>query len=72
MRNNAWNEMDRTYTNKSSEKHFWTKFMDRNSKFADRNYQVWKRELAVLSGFLMGIRRKRDPFVQKISQLTGK
>jgi hypothetical protein len=64
MRNNAWNQMDRTYTNKSSEKHFWTKFMD-------RNYQVWKRELAVLSGFLMGIRRKRDPFIQKISQLAG-
>jgi hypothetical protein len=30
MRNDAWNEMDRTYTKKSSEKHFWTKFVDRN------------------------------------------
>jgi hypothetical protein len=30
MRNDAWNEMDRTYTKKSSEKHFWTKFTDRN------------------------------------------
>jgi hypothetical protein len=30
MRNDAWNEMGRTYTKKSSEKHFWTKFADRN------------------------------------------
>jgi hypothetical protein len=30
MRNDAWNEMDRTYTKKSSEKHFWTKITDRN------------------------------------------
>jgi hypothetical protein len=30
MRNDAWNIMDRTYTKKSSEKHFWTKFADRN------------------------------------------
>jgi hypothetical protein len=31
MRNDACNIMDRTYTKKSSEKHFWTKFMDRNN-----------------------------------------
>jgi hypothetical protein len=30
MRNDAWNEMDRTYTKKSSEKHFWTKNKDEN------------------------------------------
>jgi hypothetical protein len=30
MRNDAWNEMDRTYTKKSSKKHFWTKITDRN------------------------------------------
>jgi hypothetical protein len=30
MRNVAWNEMDRIYTKKSSEKHFWTKIADRN------------------------------------------
>jgi hypothetical protein len=30
MRNDVWNEMDRTYTKKSSEKHFWTKFTDRD------------------------------------------
>jgi hypothetical protein len=30
MRNDVWNEMDRTYTKKSSEKHFWTKFADHN------------------------------------------
>jgi hypothetical protein len=30
MRNEAWNEMDRAYTKESSEKHFWTKFADRN------------------------------------------
>jgi hypothetical protein len=33
MRNDAWNEMGRTYTKKLSEKHFWT-------KFADRNYEI--------------------------------
>jgi hypothetical protein len=33
MRNYAWNKMDRIYTKKSSEKHFWT-------KFADRNYEI--------------------------------
>jgi hypothetical protein len=37
MRNDAWNIMDRTYTKKSSEKHFWTKFADRNHQIADRN-----------------------------------
>jgi hypothetical protein len=31
MRNDAWNIMDRTYTKKSSEKHSWTKFADRNN-----------------------------------------
>jgi hypothetical protein len=30
MRNDALNEMSRIYTKKSSEKHFWTKFVDRN------------------------------------------
>jgi hypothetical protein len=30
MRNDALNEMDRIYTNKSSEKYFWIKFADRN------------------------------------------
>jgi hypothetical protein len=32
VRNEAWSEMDRTYTKKSSEKHFWT-------RIADCNYQ---------------------------------
>jgi hypothetical protein len=40
MRNDAWNEMDRTYTKKSSEKHIWTKFTDRNHQIADRNYEI--------------------------------
>jgi hypothetical protein len=31
MRNDAWIEMDRIYTKKSSEKHFWTKIADRNN-----------------------------------------
>jgi hypothetical protein len=30
MRTNAWNEMDRTYLKKSSEKHLWKKIVDRN------------------------------------------
>jgi hypothetical protein len=40
MRNDAWNEMDRTYTKKSSEKHFWTKYADQNHQIADRNYGI--------------------------------
>jgi hypothetical protein len=40
MRNDAWNEMDRNYTKKSSEKHFWTKIADRNCKIADRNNEI--------------------------------
>jgi hypothetical protein len=40
MRNDVWNEMDRTYTKKSSEKYFWTKFTDRNHKIADRNNEI--------------------------------
>jgi hypothetical protein len=32
MRNDAWNEMYRTYTNKSSEKHLWTKIADHNNE----------------------------------------
>jgi hypothetical protein len=32
MRNEAWNEMDRNYTKKSSEKHLWTKIADRNNE----------------------------------------
>jgi hypothetical protein len=40
MRNDAWNEMDRTYTKKSNEKHFWTKITDRNYQIADRNNGV--------------------------------
>jgi hypothetical protein len=40
MRNDPWNEMDRTYTKKSSEKHFLTKFADRNYQITDRNNGV--------------------------------
>jgi hypothetical protein len=40
MRNDAWNEMDRIYTKKSSEKHFWTKFADCNYQIADRDYGI--------------------------------
>jgi hypothetical protein len=32
MRNDAWNEMDRTYTKKSSEKYFWTIIADRTNE----------------------------------------
>jgi hypothetical protein len=41
MRNYAWNEMNRTYTKKSSKKHFWTKFADRNYQITDRNYGIF-------------------------------
>jgi hypothetical protein len=30
VRNEALSEIDRTYTKKSSEKHFWTRITDRN------------------------------------------
>jgi hypothetical protein len=40
-RNDALNEMSRIYTKKSSEKHFWTKFVDRNYQIADRNYGIF-------------------------------
>jgi hypothetical protein len=46
MRNDAWNIMDRTYTKKSSEKHFWTKFMDRNYQIADRNNEIFSLVLS--------------------------
>jgi hypothetical protein len=47
MRNNAWNEMDRTYTKKSSEKHFWIKFVDHNHQIADRNNEICSRVRSV-------------------------
>jgi hypothetical protein len=40
MRNDVWNELDRTYTKKSSEKHFWTKIADDNYQIADRNNEI--------------------------------
>jgi hypothetical protein len=53
MRNDVWNEMGRTYMKKSSEKHLWIKFTDRNyeicslvrfdkknAKIADRNSKM--------------------------------
>jgi hypothetical protein len=40
MRNDAWNEMDRIYTKKSSEKHLWIKIADRNYQITDRNYGI--------------------------------
>jgi hypothetical protein len=49
MRNDVWNEMGRTYTKKLSEKHFWTKFTDRNYQFADRNYQITDHNYGICS-----------------------
>jgi hypothetical protein len=40
MRNDAWNEMNRIYRKKSSEKHLSTKFMDCNHQIVDRNYGI--------------------------------
>jgi hypothetical protein len=42
MRNDAWNEMDRTYTKKSSEKHFWTRITDRNNEICSLVHSVKK------------------------------
>jgi hypothetical protein len=39
MRNDAWNEMDRSYTKKSSEKHFLEKNVDR--KLSNYGPQLW-------------------------------
>jgi hypothetical protein len=35
MRNEAWGEMDRTYTKKSSEKYFLERITDRNTRTVD-------------------------------------
>jgi hypothetical protein len=32
MRNEVWSEIDRTCAKKSSEKHFWTRITDRNTR----------------------------------------
>jgi hypothetical protein len=42
MRNDVWNEMDRTYTKKSSEKNFWTKIVDRNYEICSEVRSVKK------------------------------
>jgi hypothetical protein len=47
MRNEAWNEMDRTYTKKLSEKHFWTKNVDRNNGVCS-DKKVQKLRTAIL------------------------
>jgi hypothetical protein len=70
MRNEAWNEMDRTYTKKSSEKHFHTKIADRKlslvrsgkkckncgPQFWNCGPQIlgWKREFTILKRFSQG------------------
>jgi hypothetical protein len=79
MRNDAWNEMDRIYTKKSSEKYFWTKIADRNYGICSLVRSVKKVQklrtviigagsanLQFWSDFLIGI----HPFVPDISQLT--
>jgi hypothetical protein len=51
MRNDAWIEMDRTYTKKSSEKHLWTKIADRNygiCSLVRSNKKVQKLRTAIL------------------------
>jgi hypothetical protein len=40
MRNDAWNEMDRTNTKKLSEKHLWTIIMNHNYQIADHNNEI--------------------------------
>jgi hypothetical protein len=70
MRNDVWNEMDRTYTKKSSEKHFWTKIADRNNevcslvrsvkrvqKLQTTIIEAGSANLQFQSGFLMGMKR---------------
>jgi hypothetical protein len=69
IRNEAWNEMDRTYTKKSSEKHFWTKIVDRNNEVCSLVRSVKRVQklrtviigdgsanLQFQSGFLMGMK----------------
>jgi hypothetical protein len=70
MRNEAWNEIDRIYMKKSSEKHFWTKIMDRDNGVCSLVRSVKKVQklrttiigagstnLQFQSGFLMGMKR---------------
>jgi hypothetical protein len=46
MRNEVWNEMDRTYMKKSSKKHFWTIIAGRNNEIRSLVHSVnvypWK------------------------------
>jgi hypothetical protein len=42
MRNDTWNEMDRTYMKKLSEKNFWTKIVDRNNGICSLIHSVKK------------------------------
>jgi hypothetical protein len=41
MKNEAWSKTDRTYTKKSSEKHFWTRIADRNYQNYGPQYWDW-------------------------------
>jgi hypothetical protein len=86
VRNEAWSEMNRTYTKKSSEKHFWTRITDHNNgirSLVRAVKKVQKLQTAVLKlrtviigarsvnlRFLMGIKRLLHHFVPDISQLT--
>jgi hypothetical protein len=84
MRNDVWNEMDRTYTKKSSEKYFWIKIVDRNYGICSLVRSIKKVQklrtviigagsvnLQFWSDFLIGIKKCQHPFVPDISQLTG-
>jgi hypothetical protein len=66
MRNYAWNKMDRTYTKKSSEKHFWTRITDRNYQIADRN-----NEICSLVCFVKKVQKLRTAILKCQTAITG-
>jgi hypothetical protein len=84
VKNEAWNEIDRTYMKNSNEKHLWTIITDRNNGIRSLVRSVKKIQklqttiiwagstnLRFENSFLMGIKRLLHPFVRELSELTG-
>jgi hypothetical protein len=67
IRNEAWNEMGRTYTKKSSKKHFWTKFADHNYGIcslvrSDKKVQKLRTAILKCRTAIFGLAARIDSF----------
>jgi hypothetical protein len=67
MRNEAWNEMDRIYTKKLSEKHFWTKIADRNYEIcslvrSDKKVQKLRTAISECRTVIFGLKARTYSF----------